>query len=79
MRNLLDTGNSKFEGPGSSHCGSAGYKPMNLTSVLKGVSLIRGPAQWVKDPELPQGVAKATDMAWIRPCCGCGISWQLHL
>lgn len=39
---------------GSSLCGLA---VMNPTSIQWDVGLITGPAQWVKDPVLPQAVA----------------------
>ena len=37
----------------------------NLTSVHDGVGSTLALAHWVKDPTLPQAVARVTDAAWI--------------
>ena len=37
---------------------------------------IPGLTQWVKDPVLPQAVAKIADVAQIKCCCGCGVGWH---
>ena len=37
---------------------------------------IPGPAQRVKDPELPRAVVSVTDTAWIWRRSGCGVGWH---
>jgi len=43
------------------------------------MGLIPGLPQRVKDPVLPQAVAKLADAVPIPHCCGCGIGPQVQL
>ena len=52
---------------------------MNPTSIHVDVGSIPGLAQGLKNPVLSPAVVCVADVAWIPPCRGYGVGWQLQL